>query len=76
MYTARDIRETRIYKVAFAEGFQQGITIGIALVVSRKTGVKVQVAELATLLGEDVESIRQTILKWAPDCLDPPQISA
>jgi predicted transposase/invertase (TIGR01784 family) len=68
MLQIHDIRESRVYQEAMAEGRKEGMEKGIetGAAIVRLAARKKSVAEIAAILGVDVELVNQTLAKT--DC--------
>jgi predicted transposase/invertase (TIGR01784 family) len=58
MLQIHDIRESRVYQEAKEEGVKEGIDKGIAIAIAKMAASKMAVAEIARILGVDVELVR------------------
>src|SRR5207249_10543772 len=67
MLQVHDIRQTRVYQEAKEEGRKEGIEVGIekgiekGVAIAKLAAQKKSVAEIAALLGVDIEVVRQVL---------------
>jgi len=59
MFQVDDLRKTRVYQEAWAEGFQ----IGIEITVKKLAARNLSAAEIADILGLDLELVQKTMGK-------------
>ena len=62
MYLVPDIRETRVWQEAREEGRQEGI----ALAIEKMAATSMPAEEIAAILDEDLESVRQVLNQRTP----------
>ena len=69
MLQISDIRESRVYQEAMEEGEKKGIEKGIekGAAIVRLAARKKSVAEIAAILGVDVELVNQTLAQAESD---------
>jgi predicted transposase YdaD len=61
MLQVHDIRETRVYQEAMAEGKALGLKEGIALAIAKMAAKKMPAEEIATILEVDIDLLRQVL---------------
>jgi predicted transposase YdaD len=63
MLQLHDIRESRVYQEAKEEGLKEGIEKGIekGIAIAKLAATKKTAAEIASILGMDVELVRQAL---------------
>ena len=70
MLQIHDIRETRVYQDALKEGMEKGIERGMekgmAIAIAKMAADKMPVAEIARILGLDVELVRKAMADAEP----------
>jgi len=66
MLQVHDIRETRVYQEAKAEGLQEGRQEGIALAIEKMAARNMPTEEIAAILEVDMELVRQVLQEGIP----------
>jgi predicted transposase/invertase (TIGR01784 family) len=61
MLQIHDIRESRVYQEAMEEGEKKGIEKGVAIAIAKMVAEKKSAAEIAALLGLNVELVRRAM---------------
>ena len=61
MLQTNDIRQSRVYQEAMEEGRKEGIEKGVAIAIAKMVAEKRSAAEIAAMLGLNVELVRRAM---------------